>query len=172
MKNSRLLIAFVLLIPLLFACSNTNDKGMEPDNYSGNSETYTLYQASEYNVNGTVTFKELKTGFTEVEINVTPTEKGLLHPGHIHFLSIDANGDIAAVLNPIDGEIGKSITIINEFEDGSSINYQDFIQLDACIKVHLSSTPPDYHTILVGGNIAAAQSKENPFGRLEITVCK
>jgi len=145
---------------------------MEPDIYTGKLESYTLYQASDFAVNGIVVLKELKSGYTEIEVKITPTEKGLLHPGHVHFSSIDANGEIAVVLNPVDGETGISITELKEFEDGNAVLYSELINVDACIKIHLSSTPPDYHTILVGGNIGAALSKENPFGRLEISVCK
>lgn len=172
MRVHHLIIVTLSLFTSIMSCQSSSEKGMDPDIYTGNMESYTLYQASDFAVNGIVVLNELKSGYTEVEVKITPTEKGLLHPVHIHFSSIEANGEIAVVLNPVDGETGISITELKEFEDGNAINYSELIDLDACVKVHLSSTPPDYHTLLVGGNIGAAPSKENPFARLEISVCK
>lgn len=156
----------------LVSCDNSSQINELPDILTGRSETYTLYQASENNIEGTVTFSELKTGYTQVSLQITPTNKGLLHPVHIHFSAIDKNGAIAVVLNPVDGETGISITELIELENTNTILYKDLIALDASLKIHLSATQPDYSTILVGGNIGSAQSKENPFGRREIIVCQ
>ena len=65
------------------SCSSPTDSA-EPSIYTGVLQTYTLYQASDYEVSGTVNFYELNDGTIEVNISITPTENGLLHPVHIH----------------------------------------------------------------------------------------
>lgn len=172
MKKIFYNILWLVSIVIISSCDNSGQNTESPDLLTGNSETYVLYQASDYNIEGEVTFSELKTGFTLININITPTQKGLLHPVHIHMSSIEMNGKIAVVLNPIDGETGKSITELVELEDATTILYKDLIAMDASLKIHLSSTGPDYKTILVGGNIGSAKSKENPFSRREITICQ
>ena len=165
-------ILALILISSAIVLSCNNNSNQEPSLLTGNTETYTLYQASEYNVDGKVTFSEMKDGNSYITIEITPTEKGLQHPAHIHYLPIEESGDMAVVLNPVDGETGISSTELKELENGTSISYEELIGLNASVKVHLSATPPDYYTLLVGGNVGAAQSKENPFARFEITVCK
>ena len=172
MKKIFYSIIWIAAILVISSCDNSSQNTESPNLLTGNTETYTLYQASDYNIEGEVTFSELKTGFTQININVTPTQKGLLHPVHIHISSIEMNGKIAVVLNPIDGETGISITELIELEDASTLLYKDLVAMDASLKIHLSSTGPDYKTILVGGNIGSAKSKENPFSRREITICQ
>lgn|GEM_PF-3663313 len=50
-------------------------------------------------------------------LNLIGTEKGQFHPVHIHFDDIAGHGEIAAVLNPIDGATGNSTTSLEAFED-------------------------------------------------------
>lgn len=172
MKDSINSILIALTLILIVSCHSQQNNAEAPDLFTGNTETYTLYQASEFAVEGKVILSELKTGFTQIDIQITPTERGLLHPVHVHFSTIEMNGGIAAVLNPIDGETGFASTVLMELEDASTMKYQDLIRMDASMKIHFSSTPPEYKTLLVGGNIGSAQSEENPFGSREITVCQ
>ncbi len=160
----------VLLVICLIACES-NEKAID-SNLTGKKMVYTLYQGSDYNVSGTVTFKETTTHGTIIELNISGTEKGLFHPVHLHFDNIAGNGDIAAVLNPVEGGTGVSTTTLSAIENLSKITYQELLEMEASIKVHLSDTAPDKNTILVGGNVGLADLKADPFGRVEIAVCK
>lgn len=44
--------------------------------------------------------------------------------------------------------------------------------MEMSIKVHLSNIEPSKYTILIGGNVGMSDSKSDPFGRVEISVCK
>lgn len=159
-----------LLVICLIACES-NKKSVD-SSLTGTEVTYTLYQGSDYNISGTVTFKETQTQSTVISIDLSGTDKGLLHPTHLHFDNIEGNGDIAAVLNPVDGTTGISTTTLEEFEDASKVTYQQLLELEASIKVHLSATQPGKSIILAGGNVGLSDSKKNPFGRVNIAVCK
>ena len=160
----------ILLIICLIACESNVDN--VDSNLTGNEIIYTLYQGSDYNVSGTVTFKETLTKNILVSMALSSTEKGLLHPVHLHFGDIAGNGNIAAVLNPIDGATGVSITTLEILKNYSKITYQQLLELEANVKVHLSNTESGKNIILAGGNIGRSASNANPFGSVDIAVCK
>jgi hypothetical protein len=134
--------------------------------------SYPLYQGSEYNISGNVTFKETKDKSTVIILNLNGTENGLLHPVHLHFDNITGNGEIASVLNPVNGKSGISTTTLGALDNNSSITYSQLLEMEASIKIHLSDTEPGKNIILAGGNIGISDSKSDPFGRFEISICK
>jgi hypothetical protein len=160
----------LLLILCLIACEGTEN--LVVSNLTGEKESYTMYQGSDYNISGKSTLSETKDNGTLVVIELDGTEKGLLHPTHLHFGNIAGNGEIAAVLNPTEGDTGKSSTTVNLIDNSTKITYAELLEMELSIKIHLSDTEPGKHTILAGGNIGTASTKSDPFGRVEITVCK
>jgi len=165
-------LASTLFIVILLSCvSNENEDKIEND-LTGNEVTYTLFQGSDYNISGEVTIQETINKSSWVKIKLIGTQSGLIHPTHLHFDDIAGDGDIAAVLNPVDGSDGVSETLLEFFTDSTPVTYNELLQMESSIKVHLSETEPGKHTILAGGNIGTADFKSNPFGRVEISVCK
>jgi hypothetical protein len=55
--------------------------------------------------------------------------------------------------------------------DESTISYKQLIELNACIKIHLSSSGPDKDVVLAAGNIGEAAGDVSG-GRLGVSVCK
>jgi hypothetical protein len=163
-------IAILLVIAALTACQS-NETSIDT-NLTGNETVYTLYQGSDYNVSGTVTFQETVSKSTIVEIVLLGTEDGQLHPTHLHFDDIAGNGEIAAVLNPVEGVTGTSTTTLEFFRDMTPVTYAQILEMEGSVKVHLSDTEPGKHVILAGGNIGISDDKNNPFGRITISVCK
>jgi len=141
--------------------------------FTGREMVYPLIQGSEYNVQGTVTFKERKDGTSIVAVSLRGTEGVAEHPVHLHPGDISMPGaDVAALLNPVAGSSGQSETLLVRLSDESPVNYNQLINMDACVKIHLAASGPDRDIILAGGNIGAASTREIASGRFAMGVCK
>lgn len=139
--------------------------------FTGNETTYALQQASEYVISGTATLKERKDGATTVVVQLSGTEGESKYPVHLHLGDITTpKADIAAILNPLVGKTGRSETRIDKLADETPISYKNLVNLNACMKIHLSDVGAERNIILAGGNIGVAIS--NPTGRRGFAVCK
>ena len=139
--------------------------------FTGNETTYALQQASEYVISGTTTLKERKDGATTVVVQLSGTEGESKYPVHLHLGDITTpKADIAAILNPLVGKTGRSETRIDKLADETPISYKNLVNLNACMKIHLSDVGAERNIILAGGNIGVAIS--NPTGRRGFAVCK
>jgi len=164
-------LIFALGIGMLaMACQENENISVDT---TGNEMVYPLQQASDYAVSGTVTFREKCDGATLVVVSLTGTEGDIEHPVHLHLGDLTASGtDVAALLNPVFGNTGKSETSLRQLADESVVSYRQLIELNACIKVHLSASGPEREIILAGGNVGSAISSDVSGGRSGIGVCK
>jgi len=155
-------IASILFAVILLGCQ-------EPETvseFTGNEISYELMAGSEYNVNGTISFKERVDGFTTVLIDLKGTDGTAKHPVHLHLGTIATpQAAVAALLSPVIAATGKSETLLNRLADDTPVLYKDISRLDACIKVHLSDSGAGRDVILAGGNIGASYVKELSAGR-------
>ncbi len=141
--------------------------------FTGNEITYALQQGSEYNVSGTVVFKERRDGTTTVAIFLSGTDGNDKLPVHLHLGDISqADADVAALLSPVDSKTGKSETILTSLADETEVTYASILALEACLKIHLADTGPGRDVILAGGNIGESFTKSLTSGRRGIGVCK
>lgn len=165
----RKLVAIILGLMILASCQENQPALSE---FTGSEITYSLQPGSDYPISGIVTFKERKDGSTTVVVNLDGTEGNVQLPVHLHLGNIsEADADVAALLNPVLGTSGKSETRLTKLANEESITYEDLINLEACIKIHLAETGPDRNIILAGGNIGAA-ALSGDGGRMSISVCK
>jgi hypothetical protein len=160
----------VLVIGLILTACQEN---MSPESeFTGNEVVYNLQPGSVYNIFGTITFKEKTDGTAFIVVDLKGTEGALQHPVHLHLGDISApDADVAAFLNPIDGQTGKSETNLIRLADEQPITFNELIDLNACIKIHLAETGPDRDIILAAGNIGSAL-QFNSGGRYDVSVCK
>lgn len=163
------LLASITLLASLFACQE-NDVASE---FTGNEITYDLAQASSYSVSGFITFKEKTDGSTLIDVALSGTEGAAEHPVHLHLGNISApDADVAALLNPVIGNTGVSKTQISTLLDESPITYQQLLELNACVKIHLSASGTNKNIILAAGNIGSAKTSESSSGRQGVAICK
>ncbi len=169
MKRGALIILLSFLL-IVQACQENT----AIEEFTGREYTYDLVKGSAYNVSGSVIFKEKTNGGTLVELNLTGTEGNVEHPVHLHLGDVNLpDADVAALLNPLKANSGKSETLLNTLADGSPLSYEELITLEACIKVHLSDFGPERDIILAAGNIGASFEKEVQKGRRgSIAICK
>lgn len=134
---------------ILGSCSNDDDNGGNNDD--PNTKTYDLLSVSDSSVNGTVTFEKNDDGSTTVEIELNGTSDGDMHPAHIHLNSAAEGGGIAVTLQPVDGDTGMSTTIVSALDDETAITYEELLEYDGHVNVHLSEA--EMSTIIAQGDI-------------------
>jgi hypothetical protein len=142
------------------------------DEFTGNELVYSLQSGSVYAISGTIMFKERKDGSSQVYVNLSGTEGNIELPVHLHLGDIsEADADVAALLNPVNGSTGKSETHLKKLANELPISFADIKALNASIKIHLSETGPGRDIILAAGNIGSAYDNASS-GRFGIGVCK
>ncbi len=161
----RLIIALLLLS----AC----DDSLKPEErFTGNETVYNLEAGSEYVISGMVLVQEMTDGKPYVTITLEGTENGLQHPVHLHLGDLSLpDAEIAALLNPINGKTGKSETLLNTLANESTISYDQLLDLNASIKIHLAESGVGRDIILAGTNIGTATTS-SPSGRFGIVICQ
>jgi len=162
---------WAILLMVALSCGTQQDETPVPDDLTGNSITYSLQSGSTWNLSGTVVLSEKKDGSSLIDIKFDNLDTDNQHPVHLHFgnISID-KANVAALLNPVDGKTGESRTNLKILADETLVTFNDIKQLDACIKIHLSSSGDGQSIILAATNIGSAKS--NPVSRSSIGVCK
>lgn len=157
------ILGMLLLAGMWTACQ---DGATEKDEFTGNEVVFALQPGSEYDVSGTITFKERIDHTTVALVAVSGTEGALEHPVHLHLGDITAaDADVALLLNPVLGSTGRSESTITALADETPVSYNDLVSLNACIKIHLGAAGPERDIILAGGNIGSAAAND-PAGRL------
>lgn len=164
------LLAPLAFLSVLFACQE-NEVANE---FTGTEITYDLAQSSTYSVSGFITFKEKTDGTVTADVSLSGTEGEIEHPVHLHLGSIASpDADVAALLNPVIGSSGVSKTQLTSLADETPITYQQLLDLEACIKVHLSASGTNKNIILAAGNIGKAKTNESSNGRSQtVAICK
>jgi hypothetical protein len=127
-------IAFVLSASIMSCDDDSNDPQL-----TGESKTYTMSSVSDPSINGTIKFAERSDNATVVTIDLNGTTAGDFHPAHIHANSAAETGDIIIDLNAVDGTTGISETVVKNMDDGTSVSYEDLLDLDGYANVHLSA---------------------------------
>ncbi|UCS95917.1 hypothetical protein KZP23_20560 [Echinicola marina] len=118
---------------------------------AGDSKTYNLLEKAVPGISGTITFQKRVNGSTLATISLEGTPDGGSHPAHIHSNSAAEGGPIAISFAPVDGSTGVSTTIIETKDDGTTVSYEDIINMDGYVNVHLSTG--DLGTIVAQADI-------------------
>ena len=129
---------------------------------TGVSKSYDLMEKAAPGIEGTVTFYERLNGQALSVIELMNTPEDGVHPAHIHNNTAAEGGGIAFSFNPVDGTSGMSKTNIKQLDDGSAFGYNEVLDFDGYINVHLSAD--ELGTIVAQGDIGqnelTAVSKE------------
>ena len=124
---------------------------------------------------GILTIKERTSGEAQIEIIVQNVLQNASHPIHLHYGSLDDNGNVATMLSELIEEngVGRSITILSTLENGENISYQDLILFDGSIKIHFEASGPLENALIGSTNIGLNQSENGAYieGSKIITEC-
>jgi len=153
---------FSMLFSLIFIVScekNDEEPEAEPPKETGTSKTFNLFLTSTSLPEGTVKFSELDDNTTKVEISISGLDASGIHPAHIHNNSGAEGGGIAISLENLDGSTGKSETIIAQQDDGTSVTYNDLLNFDGHVNVHLSES--ELSTLIAQGDVGPNEFTTN-----------
>ncbi|MAN26825.1 MULTISPECIES: CHRD domain-containing protein [Mesonia] len=115
------------------------------------SLTYDLGERAVAGISGEVTFHQRKNGEALAVIMLDNTPAGGMHPAHIHANTAAEGGEIKFTFNPVNGDTGMSMTNVSELDGGQSFTYDDIMDYDGYVNVHLSAD--DLGTIVAQGDI-------------------
>ena len=118
---------------------------------TGINKQFKLFSKSNPAIGGTVTFAKRDDDATLITVQLNGTSAGASHPAHIHANTAAESGGILLDLTAIDGASGKSETVVKTLKDGSAITYDQLINLNGYVNVHLSSS--DLATLIAQGDI-------------------
>jgi hypothetical protein len=153
LKNHNILFVALFMSAMLITACGDDDEGGGPSGpqLTGNSETYDLVSVSDPAVSGTVEFAERDDGVTVITIDLAGTTAGGDHPSHIHANTAAEGGGILIDLENVDGGSGMSTSEVDQRNDGTAISYNELINFDGYVNVHLSSG--DLATLIAQGDI-------------------
>lgn len=118
---------------------------------TGVSIAYDLNEKAAPGISGTATFYERQNGEALSVIELMNTPEDGIHPAHIHNNTAIEGGGIALSFNPVDGNTGLSKTNIAQLDDGTAFVYNDILEFDGYINVHVSAET--LGTIVAQGDI-------------------
>lgn len=102
-------------------------------------------------VKGTATFAKASDTETTITVELSGTPATGDHPMHIHTGSVATPGGIYVTLTNVDGNTGKSVTTVSKADDGTAVTYEDLLEFDGYINVHLSAD--DLATVVANGEV-------------------
>jgi len=151
MKMIKNTFKFLTLITLVIvsSCSSSDDNTLILNQQT--TKTYQLSSNTNDNVSGTAKFIKNSNGSVTVELDLDNTPDTGMHPAHIHFNTAAETGDIAVDLGIVDGATGFSTTTFTALDNGTPITYEDMIDFNGYINVHLSAT--ELGTVVSQGDI-------------------
>ncbi len=148
----RFLICGLVSSAIVFVTASCDDDDNPGPQLTGENKQYTLSSVSDPAINGTVTFAERDDDQILITIQLNGTSSGT-HPAHIHVNSAAAGGSIVLDLEDVDGTDGKSETVISALNDGTAITYEQLLDFNGHVNVHLDAN--NLPTLLAQGDIGA-----------------
>lgn len=151
MKTIKLIALFIATSLLFINCNNEDKDESIYTLPSGKSIIYDLGSKDVAGISGTATFSENTDASVTILLEITGIPNDGIHPAHIHINTAAEGGSIALSLAPVDGNNGQSVTIIETLDDGTAITYDELLNFDGYINVHLSAS--NLGTIVAQGDI-------------------
>ncbi|MGB3780425.1 MAG: CHRD domain-containing protein [Tunicatimonas sp.] len=167
--HNRISIYFIFLLGISLSFGLTgcdDDEGFTPSPVEKPSKTYRFKTLNDSQLAGYVKFSKNEDNSTEALIFVAGTEAGNTHPAHIHANSAVEGGDIAITFEPVDGATGRSVTTITQTDAGAAITYDELLNYDGYVNVHLSAN--DLTVVVqtdIGGNELTGTTKTYALGQ-------
>lgn len=152
-KAGILSVCFIVCMLIFSACKD--DEGDTPDGFTGRETRYELLSGSDFNFHGEALFEEKTNGSTRITIKLEGVHSSseVYLPVHLHHGPVEQEAAMAAMLEPVNSRTGESITHLQYLMDDSAISYEELLDFDGHIKVHLGESGEDKEVILAYGNI-------------------
>ncbi len=150
MKKFALVFMFA---GLFMSCDNDDDVDViddGDDGFEGRTAEYAINPYGDSEVEGMITFTENEDGSITADIELDNTVEGEMHPAHIHAGNGTDDGEIVLTFDEVDGDDGTSSTTFDQWDDESDIAWEELMEYDGYVNVHLSA---DDLSIVAQGDI-------------------
>jgi Cu/Zn superoxide dismutase len=141
MKNP--IRVFIFLVAILSLTNCANDDNIARIESSLVYKVYELNTISDPSVTGYARFVKNENQSVTIELNLSGLLIDQMHPAHIHYNTAAETGSVALTLGTVNSNTGKSEVTITELDDGTPITYEELLDFDGYINVHLSNTSLD-----------------------------
>ena len=174
MFKSLQVLCFVLIGLVAVSCGNNEGSDSE---FTGQQVSFDLIPGTVQGntTSGQMVVRERSNGQAQIEITLSNVLNNANHPVHLHFGSLDDDGDVALLLNRLIDEngTGRSVTVLNNLDDNTSITYASFLNFDGSIKIHFEDSGPLENAILGSTNIGINAPENQAYldGIKSITIC-
>lgn len=148
--NSNLALLSLTMFALIMISSCNNDDP-DPDPLPTGDEMVFTIGSVNVGLKGTATFAKLDNNSVLITLKLDGTSSGGDHPTHIHLNTAAEGGAIALDLTNVDGATGMSETTVSALNDGTVITYEELIDFDGYINVHVSTS--ELGTLIAQGDI-------------------
>ena len=174
MKRISTYFTMLVFIALTVACGGEDAGDSE---FTGNEVRMELIPGtvSGNTTSGTLLIRERTTGEAQLDITLNNVITGAEHPVHLHFGSLDDNGDVATYLTTLretDG-VGVSSTILTRLDNDESVSFSSLITFNGSIKIHFEASGPLEDAVLGSANIGLNSGENEAYlnGLKSITTC-
>lgn len=151
MKNVTVQKLSLLFICCFLVLSCSDDDDHIDDGFQGKTKEYAIQSYESSPVEGSATFIENEDGSTTIEIELDGTESGAIYSPRLLFGNAAEGGEVALILEDIEGEDGKSSTSISKLDDNSPVKFEDFEVMDGHIVIYL--VEDETETLIANGDI-------------------
>ncbi len=174
MKRISTYLAMFALVLLFGACGEGNVGDSE---FTGNEIRMELIPGtvSGNTTSGSLLIRERTDGNAQLDITLNNILSGAEHPVHLHFGSLEDDGEVATLLTTIrevDG-VGQSSTILTSLDNDTQVNYSNMLTFNGSIKIHFEASGPLEDEILGSTNIGMNMGGNEAYlnGTKSITTC-
>lgn len=160
MRNLAIATIFILSC-FLYACG--------PDAAETETVTYDLPAVAESGISGTLVISKNVDGSATFHVKLDGTIRGFEYPTHLHYGNLGVeDADVAYLLNPTSGDTGISETVVATLSDDNPVTYEEIINGQFSLKIHLGDDVDTKNTILAASNVGASFDE---YGSSVIAVC-
>lgn len=173
MKRIGISLASLTLVLILGACQS--DGGQSE--FTGNQVQLELIPGTVAGntTTGTLLIRERTDGLAQLDITMNNVLSGAQHPVHLHFGSLDDDGDVATFLTTLIEEngVGRSSTVLTRLDNGTSLTYNDMVTFNGSIKIHFEASGPLEDSLLGSTNVGINSADNEAYlnGTKDITTC-
>ena len=159
----------LLVLAIIVITVSCGDDDSIPSDFTGNLMVYNLTpDPVYYQGEGSVTFRERVDQGVNIEISMDPTGSAGVHPAHLHYGTFDVpDAEMAARLTSVEATTGESSTTIYQFLDETVVSYNDLLDFDGSIKIHLDDGP-NKKVVIAASNIGINASMD--ISDVELTI--
>ena len=148
MKNI-ILFSISLVLVLMTSC------GQDSENTT--SVVYDLPSTSSNGISGSLTISKNADNSATFFIKLDNTIQGFSYPTHLHFGDLSTeNAGIAFLLTPTSGDTGTSETVVSLLSDDNPVTYDEIVQGQFSVKIHLGDGDEEKNIILAASNVGAS----------------